>query len=188
MSWQVVTAVGLSICAALFLGTRAYLTRQKADAAIKRLTRRLDTVVKSRELLMIYTPDYFNTLNDAGWPEFVVVVDRLLTLRSWIVSEYQRGNYSDARMIAEFLLDTSNPAYREPVLSKHPHIAQWVGWQKSVSASLTPIVLAISEAAQDTRELGISRGHRRESTIVVAKRICDALRSLAEVQNLSSGQ
>jgi hypothetical protein len=115
-------------------------------------------------------------MNDAGWGQFVVHVEALLDIQDWITNEYQQGRYSNARLAADLLTDSLTPERRGKAMARLPNIKRYVGWQKQTNAILLPIVACLIDAAHQTKDIGVSREHRREATLLICRNLMNIIR------------
>jgi len=148
--------------------------QQRVETKICEFRKELALYRQRCHLLDVYTPEYFNTFQAAGWNEFKQLLSDLEYADNLLDSLMESGDFEEAEALINLLMghlsgDELVRAERNFQSLIHLH-----DWRKDASSKVLNIVQAIKEAAVQTKDLGIDRQRRRKPTLL----------AIDELQNL----
>lgn len=193
ISSDILVFIGISltafVCAALFVVLRRGSTHEdeqraskggfggifrdknQAEAACNKLFNKVWDLDQKREVINSYAPEYFNTLQDAGWQDFTAILSQLAQVQEILEGYLANRNYSDAAMLANYVSGTFNSENSRHELAlarqRFPSMVGLEDWQRVTNDILTSVAVAVEQAAADTKSLGINRAARKRKPTLV---------------------
>jgi hypothetical protein len=142
-----------------------FKNKARAEASRDKLFVQIWELEQKRKVIDSYASEYFNTLREAGWAEFTRILGQLEQAQETIADCLAHGEYSEALLLADYLLGALNEEGSQSDLAlAREAFAPMVGlenWQKSTNEILVAVAVALQKAAVDTKSLGISRTTRK---------------------------
>jgi hypothetical protein len=146
--------------------------RAEAEEACAKLFRKIWELENKREVINSYAPEYFNTLQDAGWQDFIALLSQLNQTQDMLEGYLAGRNYSEALTLAKYILGSFHKKESKHELAivrqRFPAMIGLENWQQLTNQILVAVTVAVEQAASDTKDLGINRnGRKRKPTLVM---------------------
>jgi hypothetical protein len=140
--------------------------QQRVESSIVRFRQEVRLYNQRCELLDVYTPEYFNTFQLAGWNEFKQLLEDLDYADSKLDSLMQSGEFEEAETLVNMLLGVLSPEELERAMRNFQSLAHLSNWRNDAADGVVRLVRGLEEAATETKELGVSRQRSRKPTLL----------------------
>jgi hypothetical protein len=140
--------------------------RSIASAKVKQFEEELEAVRKRRSLIEAHQNEYFNTLQDSGWPSLVQLLAQLEQAQDQLNILMKDGRYEAAAELAGLLLDETPEGERGVGQQMFPSSASLKCWRERADQLLLQVVQGLEDAAGEVQNLGVSRTRKRQGTLI----------------------
>lgn len=167
----IATYTGMKLLA--FFGRKGWRKKDReryaAVEALARLSGQLVILSKKKGILEGYTGDYFHTFNQAGWQEFVYLVEDLQAIECSIHLLIDEGKFRQAHQVTSYLLGELDREDSRKVEQAWESLSDFADWRSRSNQYLVKLVQATTTSAEETRSLGITRRHRKPTLLSMAE-------------------
>ena len=163
--------------AVIYLGYRVF-TKSKpsstipiqklAELAAAELLEDIATLRRKCAILQVYTSEYFNTMNEAGWGDLWTILDNLKHVEQTVSDLTQAKRYSDLLEFCSFLGQGLTGNEERAAKDRYYSYSGLAGWRTQSSDILDSVVAALEVAANKTREIGVTRKRAKSTLIAIA--------------------
>ena len=158
---------------ALWAGKRRSVSREEAEVSLSDFRRELQVLRKKRDVVDVYSSDYFHTLQESGWDALHKILARLTSAEEQLEELFKEGRYEEAYQLSECLLDRLSPEEARQVQSYFPSFRDIWHWRIE-SADLVMTMLAkLEAAAMQTQQAGVRRKRDRKPTLMAISDLQD---------------
>jgi hypothetical protein len=151
-------------------------TPDEAEISLSDFRRELQLLRKKREVIKVYSGDYFHTLQESGWDGLHKILARLATAETQLADLFEQGRYEEAYLLSEFLLERVSPEEARQVQSEYPSLRDIWHWRRESASIVIDLLHNLEEAALQTQEAGVTRNRDRKPTLM----------AISDLQNLIS--
>jgi hypothetical protein len=155
---------------------RRGVTSDEAEISLSDFRRELQLLRKKREIINVYSGDYFHTLQESGWDNLHRIVATLATAETQLAELFEQGRYEEAYQLSEFLLDRLSPEEANKVKSDFPALREVWYWRSESAGLVIELLRNLEVAAIQTQEAGVTRNRDRKPTLM----------AISDLQNLIS--
>lgn len=141
-------------------------TQERVESSISKFRQEVRLYNQRCQLLDVYTPEYFNTFQVAGWNDFRQLLEDLDYAESMLDSLMESGEFEQAETLVNMLLGLLSPESLERAKRNFQSLAHLSDWRNNAANQVVHLVQALEEAANGTKELGVSRQYRRKPTLL----------------------
>lgn len=142
---------------------------------IDHLQKKISALVQKVELVEEHSGEYFYVLHDHGWTQVVEVVERLELVSKEIDAWIADRRFDSALLLATFLATSGAPLTPAvAALSRH-ELSILENWERNVNTIIMNVATDLGNAAEDTKNLGIERAHKRKPTLMAVQEIKNLL-------------
>jgi hypothetical protein len=145
--------------------------RTVAEQAVAAFREQVAVLRKERSVLEAHLNDYFNTFQEAGWPDLVQLLLNLGQAEVELYSILDEGRYDEASQLANLLLGRLPHEQAKTASKQFLTGSTLVGWRERAEAIMIKLVESLEDAAAETEEVGISRRRKRQSTYLALHEI-----------------
>jgi hypothetical protein len=139
---------------------------QRVESLICELRKEVSSYHQRCELLDVYTPEYFNTFQIAGWNEFKQLLSDLDYAQDVLDRLMESGEFEEAEDLANLLMGKLAQEDVGRVERHFQSLAHLRDWRKDAADRIVRLVQALELAANETKDLGINRQRRRKPTLL----------------------
>jgi hypothetical protein len=135
-----------------------------AEQAVAAFGEQVALLRKKRSVLEAHLNEYFNTFQEAGWPELVQLLVDLGQAEEELYSILDNGRYEEASQLANLLLERLSHENAKTASKRFSTSSSLVDWRERAEVIVTRLVETLEDAASKTHRMGISRQRKRQST------------------------
>ncbi len=152
------------------------LSSQEAEISMSDFRRELQMLRKKREIINVYSGDYFHTLQDSGWDNLQRMLSRLSDAETRLQGLCEAGRYAEAYQLSEFLLGRLPPEEAYQAQQEFHDLQDIWLWRSESGEIVINLLQNLEAAALQTQEIGVSRNRNRKPTLM----------AISDLQNLIS--
>ena len=157
--------------------SRNITLRKIARESRRRLFAEVLLLRKKRDSLDTYTPEYFHAFEQGGWRELKEIIKKMSYVEETIDSYLKEERYKDVIKLSAYLLDELKDEELIEARKMFGALRGLEGWKRQANEILIKISVTLSEAASNTKNIGIDRRNRdRQPTLKVAAELLELLR------------
>jgi hypothetical protein len=142
-------------------------SRASAEAGLEEFTERIAVLQSKHRVISAYSNEYFNTLQDAGWEAFSSLIEDLSTVEGSLRIMLDRGLYREVQSVCDYMMGRLSPAEGREVASHYEGLESLENWRSQSRVLLMKVIEATTTSAEELKNLGIQRNHRRRKPTLV---------------------
>lgn len=141
--------------------------RHAAYESLEEFIGKIRLLEQKQHVLSTYSGQYFNTLQEAGWDDLVVILGRLRSVDIELNIMLEQKRYADVKAICDYLMGHLGEVEALAIAAEYDGLAELQNWRQTSREILLRVIQATTNSARETQELGISRTRRdRKPTLV----------------------
>jgi hypothetical protein len=141
--------------------------RLRAEQAVAEFSRKVADVNNQRQLLSVYSAEYFSTFKEAGWDDLDSLVEDLVSINCSLNQLLSDRRYGEVEEVCEYLMGRCDAATAEQLQEEYEGLSSVQGWQERTREALVKLVDALKESAEITVSIGVQRNRsKRKPTLL----------------------
>lgn len=129
----------------------------RAESLLQEFAAKISLIEHKQRVLSVYTNEYFNTFNEAGWQELQVLVDNVRTIETSLRVMFDQGRYAQVVEVCDYLLGRASVESARDVAGAYEGLSLVENWREESRVILLRLIQATTSSAVRTAELGVAR-------------------------------
>jgi hypothetical protein len=129
----------------------------RAEALVHEFSSKISLIEHKQRVLSVYTNEYFNTFQDAGWEDLQLLVENLRTIETSLRVMLEQRQYSQVLEVGDYLLGRGSQESARSVSDRYEGLSVVENWREESRVILLRLIQATTASAEKTAELGVAR-------------------------------